>query len=148
MRRFFGTIERPGAIRLLWEPRGPWPDDLIRALCNELDLVHATDPFLCPSVTPEAIYWRLHGNGSHYAIYSDEELARLRAWLPHSGHARVMFNNIPRVADAKRFMKKSSAGGGPQAGVTQAGVRSSMFGAAKGQSEVRSAPKPERRSKT
>ena len=104
MRRFFGEIGRPEGIRFLWEPRGLWPDDLVASLCRELALVHAVDPFVRPSLTPEAIYWRLHGNGSHYASYTDEELQQLHAWLPAGEGPYVMFNNIPRVEDAKRFM--------------------------------------------
>ena len=104
MRRFFAEIERPASMRMLWEPRGPWPDDLVASLCRDLDLVHAVDPFLRPSLTPALIYWRLHGNGSHYASYTDAELAELRGWLPRDAEAYVMFNNIPRVADAQRFM--------------------------------------------
>jgi uncharacterized protein YecE (DUF72 family) len=102
MRRFFGGIERPSATRFLWEPRGPWPDDLVASLCDDLGLVHTVDPFIRPSLTPQRVYWRLHGNGSHYASYTDEELAQLRRWLPEND-AYVMFNNIPRVGDAKRF---------------------------------------------
>lgn len=56
--------------------------------------------------------WRLHGNGSHYASYTDDELAQLRAWLPGAGDACVMFNNIPRVGDAKRFLARSPPGHG------------------------------------
>ena len=103
MRAFFAAIERPAGMRMLWEPRGPWPDEMVASLCRELDLVHAVDPFVRPSLTPEHIYWRLHGNGSHSASYTDEELAQLRAWLPRTGDAYVMFNNIPRVADSERF---------------------------------------------
>jgi uncharacterized protein YecE (DUF72 family) len=104
MRKFFGEIGRQEGIRYLWEPRGPWPDAMVVSLCRDLDLVHAVDPFIRPSLTPDLVYWRLHGNGSHYASYTDEELAQLQAWLP--GRARdvyVMFNNIPRAGDAKRF---------------------------------------------
>ena len=67
MRRFFDAIERPEGVRLLWEPRGPWPDEVVLSLCRELGLVHVVDPFVRPSVTPELIYWRLHGNTSAYA---------------------------------------------------------------------------------
>jgi len=101
MRRFFRAIEHP--IRFLWEPRGEWPDAIVADLCRELDLVHAVDPFVRPSLTPERTYWRLHGNKSHYASYSDAELQRLRAWLQRDTY--VMFNNIPRVGDAKRFLE-------------------------------------------
>ena len=105
MRRFFATIDRPDGVRLLWEPRGPWPDDLVRSLCVDLGLIHAVDPFIRPSLTPELIYWRLHGNGSAYASYTDEELGRLRTWLPRASGAEsyVMFNNSPRVKDVDRF---------------------------------------------
>jgi uncharacterized protein YecE (DUF72 family) len=105
MRRFFTTIERPRNVRFLWEPRGAtWPDELVLALCRELSLTHATDPFVRPTVTPELTYWRLHGNGSHYAKYTDAELRQLHEWLTPGAETYVMFNNIPRVDDAKRFL--------------------------------------------
>lgn len=105
MRRFFTTVKRPRNVRFLWEPRGPsWPDDVVLSLCRELTLTHATDPFVRPSVTPELTYWRLHGNGSHYAKYTDAELQQLHAWITPDAETYVMFNNIPRVDDAKRFM--------------------------------------------
>ena len=94
---------REAGARYLGEPRGPWSDHVVRPLCRELGLVHTVDPFLRQSLTPELIYWRLHGNKSHYATYSDDELRQLRDWLPTSGERYVMFNNIPRVGDAKRF---------------------------------------------
>jgi len=105
MREFFAAIERPEGVRLLWEPRGAWPDELILSLCNELGLVHVVDPFIRPSITPHAIYWRLHGNRSHYARYTDDELRQIREWIPRAGDgdAYVMFNNVPRIHDVKRF---------------------------------------------
>lgn len=105
MRAFFAAIERPKGVRFLWEPRGAWPDDLVLGLCTDLELIHATDPFVRPSLTPERTYWRLHGNGSAYASYTDAELQQLRAWVPASGETYVMFNNVPRVADSKRFLQ-------------------------------------------
>jgi uncharacterized protein YecE (DUF72 family) len=111
MREFFSEIGNPGP-RLLWEPRGPWPDELISSLCRDLGLVHTVDPFIRPSLTPDSIYWRLHGNGSHYATYTDAELAQLRDWLPGKGEPYVMFNNIPRVGDAKRFVACMNGGRG------------------------------------
>lgn len=105
MRTFLTTVARPPGVRLLWEPRGPWPDDLTLSVCRELDLIHAVDPFIRPSLTPELLYWRLHGNGSHYARYSDDELRQVIAWLPAdtTTDAYVLFNNIPRVKDVARF---------------------------------------------
>jgi uncharacterized protein YecE (DUF72 family) len=104
MHSFFCDIERPRGVQLMWEPRGPWPDDVVASVCRDLGLVHAVDPFIRPSLTPELIYWRLHGNKSHYARYSDDELRQIRAWIPDTdGDAYVLFNNIPRVQDIKRF---------------------------------------------
>ena len=105
MRAFFAAIERPAGVRLLWEPRGAWPDDVVLSLCNDLGLIHAVDPFVRPSLTPRLLYWRLHGNRSHYANYTDDELRQINAWLPRDAavDAYVMFNNIPRVKDVKRF---------------------------------------------
>jgi uncharacterized protein YecE (DUF72 family) len=110
MQSFFAQIERLPGVRFAWEPRGAWPDDVVRSLCRELQLVHAVDPFLRPSLTPELVYWRLHGNGSHYATYSDDELRQLVEWLPAEAPAYVLFNNIPRVNDAKRFCAIRNAG--------------------------------------
>lgn len=103
MRAFLTEVERPDGVRILFEPRGPWPEDLLRDLCAELDLVHVVDPFVDATVTPEQTYFRLHGVTGPRHVYTDEELERLRARLPASGTAYVMFNNIPRVADAERF---------------------------------------------
>ena len=105
MREFFATFEPPEGVRFLWEPRGPWPDALVLTLCRELGLTHAVDPFIRPSLTPELLYWRLHGNKSHYANYTDDELRQIIAWLPEDPgiDAYVMFNNIPRVKDVRRF---------------------------------------------
>lgn len=112
MQRFLGDLERPAGVRLLWEPRGPWPDDVVRSICRQLDLVHAVDPFVRPSLTPELLYWRLHGNRSHYARYTDDELRQILTWLPDDARVEtyVLFNNIPRVGDVRRF-REILAGG-------------------------------------
>jgi uncharacterized protein YecE (DUF72 family) len=103
MRAFLGAVERPDGVRVLWEPRGPWPEALLRSLCAELDLVHVVDPFVDATVTPEQTYLRLHGVTGARHVYTDDELVRLRAMVPQEGTAYVMFNNIPRVGDAERF---------------------------------------------
>ena len=105
MRAFFARIDRPRDVRLMWEPRGPWPDDLVSSLCRELGLVHAVDPFVRPSLTPELLYWRLHGNKSHWARYTDEELLQIDAWLRESSadEAYLLFNNVPRIHDVRRY---------------------------------------------
>ena len=100
---FFRRIERPKNVRLLWEPRGPWPADLVAELCAAADLTHVVDPFVTPTVTKDHTYYRLHGITGSRHVYSDEELARLREMVPAAGETCVMFNNIPRAEDARRF---------------------------------------------
>jgi uncharacterized protein YecE (DUF72 family) len=104
MRSFFTRIERPKSVRLLWEPRGAWPDELLASLCAELDLTHVVDPFLRDTVTPQLTYWRLHGITGAYHVYSDDELRSLRARIDPGNETYVMFNNVPRVGDAERFL--------------------------------------------
>jgi uncharacterized protein YecE (DUF72 family) len=110
MRRFFERIERPRA-RLLWEPRGPrWVQarELALALCRDLDLVHVVDPFVTPPAPQLPVYWRLHGITGPRHSYTDAELEQLRAVLASVDSpdaAYVMFNNLPRVGDAKRFVR-------------------------------------------
>jgi uncharacterized protein YecE (DUF72 family) len=104
LRAFCATAERPDGVRLVWEPRGAWPAELVGALCEELGLVHGVDPFVAGTQTPAVAYFRLHGvTGAHH-VYSDAELERLRGMLPPSANpAYVLFNNVPRVGDVRRF---------------------------------------------
>jgi uncharacterized protein YecE (DUF72 family) len=104
MRELLRAADR-GGLRLLWEPRGRWPPDLVRELCQDLDLVHVVDPFDGETVTPERVYYRLHGRGSSRYVYTEEDLARLARQLPPTGVAYVLFNNLPRVGDAARFVE-------------------------------------------
>jgi len=114
MRRFFERITRPAA-RLLWEPRGaPWVAQRLLALslCRELDLVHVVDPFVTPPDAEQPVYWRLHGPAGPRSSYSDAHLQQLRDMLHRVTNAApryVMFNNIPRVGDAKRFAQLVAA---------------------------------------
>jgi uncharacterized protein YecE (DUF72 family) len=99
---FVRRAQRPPELRLLWEPRGAWPDALVAELCGELQLTHAADPFLRLSVTPELAYYRLHGITGSRHVYTDDELRTLRD-LVGDGSAYVMFNNLARPSDARRF---------------------------------------------
>jgi uncharacterized protein YecE (DUF72 family) len=110
MRRFFERIERPPA-RLLWEPRGPkWVTEraLALSLCRDLGLVHVVDPFVTAPEPGHPVYWRLHGITGPRHSYNDAELHQLRRLLIDAASAKpvyVMFNNLPRVGDAKRFLR-------------------------------------------
>ena len=105
LRAFFGTVQRPSGLRMLWEPRGPWPADVVATLCRDLDLVHVVDPFVSTTVTPEQTYLRLHGITGARHVYTDVELDQLAGMLHEAPDqpAYVLFNNLPRVQDARRF---------------------------------------------
>lgn len=104
MRAFFGRIDRPPGVRLMFEPRGPaWTGAVLRPLVRDLGLIHVVDPFVSRTMTADPTYFRLHGITGSRHVYSDDELRRLAAMVPATGDSYVMFNNIPRVDDARRF---------------------------------------------
>jgi uncharacterized protein YecE (DUF72 family) len=104
LRDFFARIERPRRkLDCLWEPRGNWPQELIRELCGELDLTHVVDPFAARTLTPERCYYRLHGRSGWRYQYEDDELAELISMLPPKGVSYVLFNNVRMLDDAARF---------------------------------------------
>lgn len=110
MRRFFERIARPRA-RLLWEPRGArWvaARELALSLAADLDLVLVVDPFVTRPERGRPVYWRLHGIGGARHAYDDAELRELQRMLRDvepTEPAYVLFNNLPRVGDAKRFVQ-------------------------------------------
>jgi uncharacterized protein YecE (DUF72 family) len=111
MTRFFERVKRP-KVRLLWEPRGAdWvaQRELALSLCRDLDLVHVVDPFVTAPQARHPVYWRLHGiDGARYS-YTAADLRKLRSMLAAAappGLAYVLFNNLPRLGDAKRFMRQ------------------------------------------
>jgi uncharacterized protein YecE (DUF72 family) len=78
--------------------------DVVRALCEDLGLVHAVDPFVTETVTPDQPYFRLHGVTGARHVYTDDELRRLQAMIPEEAQRPyVLFNTIPRVIDSERF---------------------------------------------
>jgi uncharacterized protein YecE (DUF72 family) len=115
LRRFFTTgpgSDRPAGLRFLWEPRGSkWVEarDVARSIAQELSLVYVVDPFVTPPDAGSPVYWRLHGIGGSRHSYSDAELRRLRSMVDEGlcagrdGPSYVLFNNLPRVRDARRF---------------------------------------------
>lgn len=102
LQAFFSGIDR-GEFKLVWEPRGGWPGELVRELCEELDLAHVVDPFKVESVTPEFIYYRLHGRTGFRYEYEDFELEELLTMIPPDSPAYVLFNNVKMREDAARF---------------------------------------------
>jgi len=56
------------------------------------------------TVTPDQTYFRLHGTSGSRHVHSDDELRRLRGLVDGRPSAYVLFNNLPRVGDAERFV--------------------------------------------
>jgi uncharacterized protein YecE (DUF72 family) len=109
---FFQSIDRDNLI-LAWEPRGEWNSDIVRELCDKLELVHCVDPLLnLPSIKTNILYFRLHGAYKNNRInykhqYTDEELQRLSKICKEirSEEIYVLFNNVYMDEDAKRFSR-------------------------------------------
>jgi uncharacterized protein YecE (DUF72 family) len=102
LRKFFKNIDR-GEMNFAWEPRGAWDDNVVRKLCDELDLWHTVDPFKARTVTPDRCYYRLHGIVRWRYTYEDGELEELVPLLAKDGLSYVFFNNITMIEDAVRF---------------------------------------------
>jgi uncharacterized protein YecE (DUF72 family) len=103
LRWFFRWAERDGLF-FGWEPRGrAWTAPLVKALCKELDLLHAVDPFQNQPLHGVPFYFRLHGIGGYEYRYSDEELQHVRR-LCTAQLAYCMFNNTAMREDALRFL--------------------------------------------
>lgn len=104
LEKFFTTIER-GALTFAWEPRGDWNPQIVKSICADLDLRHAVDPFKTQTVTPDKVYFRLHGRTGWRYKYEENELEELAAMLPANETAYVFFNNIYMTEDAALFQK-------------------------------------------
>ncbi len=112
LKAFFSSISRDG-IQLAWEPRGVWNQkpDLIRKICDELDLIHVVDLLKrWPLSSHEIAYVRLHGLGGEINYrykYTEKDLRellrRVFKLLESKALVYVLFNNIYMGEDAKRF---------------------------------------------
>ena len=100
--RFFSRIDRNG-LNCCWEPRGSWDKQLMKDLCDDLDLWHVVDPFVQSTMTPERCYFRLHGRQGWRYQYEVDELADLVELLPREEIGYVFFNNIHMKQDALLF---------------------------------------------
>lgn len=87
---------------MAWEPRGKWPLELVRSLCQELDLVHCVDPFVWPPVWGGINYFRLHGITGYGYSFTQKDLKKLLSWC-YEKPSWVLFNNLTMAQDAARF---------------------------------------------
>jgi uncharacterized protein YecE (DUF72 family) len=109
LRAFFSAIDR-GGFRFCWEPRGAWPNPLVRKLCQELDLIHCVDPFQSEHQHGEIQYFRLHGITGYRYRYTDGDLEQLREWVQRKP-TYVLFNNNGMKEDALRFLELAKGDG-------------------------------------
>ncbi len=109
LRAFFTMIDR-GPFTLAWEPRGSWEPEDIRALCEDLNLVHCVDPLKIRPCAGSLLFFRLHGLPGYDLDYkyTDEDLEKLLAAVDRP-EARVMFNNLSMRDDARRFQRLAAA---------------------------------------
>lgn len=103
LEKFFNRIERK-SFYFCWEPRGAaWDAQLVKSICNDLDLRHVVDPLKTRTVTPDKCYYRLHGMTGWRYKYEEGELEELASMLPPNKNSYVLFNNIHMTEDAVRF---------------------------------------------
>lgn len=104
LRRFFREVDR-GGLAFAWEPRGDWPDDLVRSLCEELGLIHAVDPFSRLPVTDGLAYFRLHGLTGYRYRFTDGDLRQVLSWCGGYAEVYCLFNNVSMWEDARRLVE-------------------------------------------
>ena len=107
-----GTNNRDG-FNLCWEPRGEWDPKTINSICDEFNVCHVVDPFVNKTVTPDKLYYRLHGRSGWRYEYDDAELRELASLLAGNLPKRkdstkskshyIFFNNVRMIQDAARF---------------------------------------------
>jgi uncharacterized protein YecE (DUF72 family) len=104
LEKFFSTVNR-GILNFAWEPRGDWNSQIVKHICQDLNLWHTVDPFKGKTATPDKTYFRLHGRTGWRYKYEDSELEELAAILPKNKASYVFFNNIYMAEDALRFQE-------------------------------------------
>jgi uncharacterized protein YecE (DUF72 family) len=105
LKNFFKKIREKNFI-FVWEPRGNWPEDLIKGICKELNLVHCTDPFKQKSIFGKINYFRLHGKPGYNLRYeyTEKDLKELLKFCDKKENY-VLFNNLNMFEDAQKFQK-------------------------------------------
>lgn len=110
---FFKSIRR-GEFALAWEPKGPWEDDVVRRVCRDLDLVHASDPLRREPLSGVWRYYRLHGAYLGRRIdyshgFTEGELAKVAA-LAKGSPSYVFLSNKSKWDDARRLKRAVETG--------------------------------------
>ena len=130
MKHFFEELAPPGAFGAavrVWQPEGLWrPDEAIRA-ATDLDLLLACDPLardpleeqapvLANELPRDAAYFRITGLGSSNSQLDTGDLEELTEFLAEFERAWVVFANVAKFADARRFARSIGASGSAEEG--------------------------------
>ncbi len=103
---FFRSIDRAEKM-MIWEPRGEWKRSTIRAICEDLNLVHCVDPFAELPVSTDFGYLRLHGSPPGKRMYrysyTEADLQLLYERCSNFSRVYVLFNNYTMYEDALKF---------------------------------------------
>jgi len=103
LKQFFKRISGKG-FRFAWEPRGEWKPDEVKALCEELDLIHCVDPFKSAPAWGKIRYYRLHGITGYPYRFTDDDLGKLGESCGGQRQVYCLFNNVSMLEDARRFL--------------------------------------------
>jgi uncharacterized protein YecE (DUF72 family) len=105
--RFFEKVDREDFI-FGWEARG-WGPKVVSTLCESLNLVDCTDPFVRLPEKKELAYFRLHGSPPGKKLYrykyTEEDLSFLLQCCKMYEEVYCLFNNIYMWEDALRFQR-------------------------------------------
>lgn len=103
MRKFFQSLVRDKLL-FAWEPRGEWSQEAIISLCQELNLIHCTNPLEMMPLHGAINYLRLHCGPGYRHSYTGEELEQLRQIIGDK-ESHILFNNITMYDGGLRFIK-------------------------------------------
>lgn len=106
LRRFVREWVEPEGLRLIWEPRGLWTREEHRALCEELSIVPAIDPWgedEMPEVWGPDAYFFLSYPRSRRFFSADDFREFLELVVQHTGEVFAVFRGNDRERFARRF---------------------------------------------
>ncbi len=104
LRHFFSSINREEYL-FIWEPRGPWREEDIKAICQEVNLIHGVDPFKNRPLHGDPRYFRLHGKTGYHYHYSEQDLRDLQHMCGEAADTYCMFNNSSMYEDARTLRR-------------------------------------------
>ncbi|MEM3512974.1 MAG: DUF72 domain-containing protein, partial [Thermoplasmata archaeon] len=104
LRNFLAKI-KTNEFLIFWEFRGKWNEETVKALCEEFEIYHCTDPMRKKPISGKYYYFRLHGGERYRHTYTQSELEKLAAEVKALDGEKVyvFFNNTNMLNDAQKF---------------------------------------------